>query len=233
MTRHLAIGDIHGCINSLLALVDCVGVTPDDTLITLGDYVNRGPNTKAVLDWLIQHHANGQLIALRGNHEVMMLGARDDEESRQRWLDVGGRRTLSSYAPVDGNPGQIEDIPDEHWQFLEHKLLDTYETERHFFVHANACPDMPINDQPDYMLYWEPFNYPALHESGKIMVCGHTSQKSGLPRNHEHAICIDTWACGQGWLTCLHVETGRIWQANERGETRQMYLDDLDVAPDR
>lgn len=59
------------------------------------------------------------------------------------------------------------------------------------------------------------------------MVCGHSSQKSGLPLNHGHAICIDTWACGQGWLTCLDVESGKVWQANEARETRHFSLDDL------
>lgn len=225
--RHLAIGDIHGCYNALRTLIDFVGVQPDDQLITLGDYVNRGPNTRAVLDWLIAQHAEGQLIPLRGNHEIMMLNAREDDEAHQIWLDVGGRATLSSYAPADGDGG-VTDIPDQHWQFLENDLRASYEIDSHFFVHANAYPNMPIDDQPDFMLYWEPFHFPAAHESGKTMICGHSSQKSGLPLSHGHAVCIDTWACGRGWLTCLHVESGMLWQANEAGETRRMFLDDLD-----
>lgn len=229
MSRHLAIGDIHGCFHALRTLVDFVEVNADDTLITLGDYVNRGPNTNAVLDWLIQRQASGQLVALRGNHEIMMLSAREDDAAYRTWLDVGGRATLASYAPFDGDDGRLTDIPGHHWQFLEHALLPSYEIDQHFFVHANAYPGMPIDDQPDYMLYWEPFHFPAPHESGKIMVCGHSSQKAGLPLNHGHAVCIDTWACGRGWLTCLCVESGLIWHANEAGETRRMFLDDLDV----
>ncbi len=88
---------------------------------------------------------------------------------------------------------------------------------------------MPIDDQPDSMLYWKPFQFPAAHESGKTMICGHSSQKSGLPLNHGHAVCIDTWACGRGWLTCLHVESGMLWQANEAGETRRVFLEDLEA----
>ena len=72
---------------------------------------------------------------------------------------------------------------------------------------------------------WESFNDPPPHESGKVMVCGHTSQKSGVPRNIGHAVCIDTWACGRGWLTCLDVGSGRYWQANQRGETRASWLE--------
>jgi len=228
MGRHLAIGDIHGCFNSLCKLIEFVDVRSDDTLITLGDYVNRGPNTNAVIDWLIHRHATGHLIALRGNHEIMMLNALDDEKSHIIWLDVGGRSTLSSYSPFEGDGGEISDIPDHHWYFLENELLPSYETPRHFFVHANAYPNMPISDQPDSMLYWEPFRFPAPHVSGKTMVCGHSSQKSGLPLDHGHAVCIDTWACGRGWLTCLDVESGMLWQANEAGETRGMRLEDLD-----
>lgn len=83
-------------------------------------------------------------------------------------------------------------MPERHWQFIEKRLLPTFETDRHFFVHANAYPDMASDEQPDFMLFWEQFDDPPLHESGKIMVCGHTSQKSGLPITNGNAICIDT-----------------------------------------
>jgi len=59
------------------------------------------------------------------------------------------------------------------------------------------------------------------------MVCGHTSQKSGLPVNLGHAICIDTWAYGTGWLTCLDVTSGRVWQANQAGEQRTAWIDEF------
>lgn len=222
--RQLAIGDIHGCIESLTALAEFVPFQPDDRIITLGDYVNRGPNTCAVLDWLIARMKNGNLVPLRGNHEIMMLEARDSNEAFQRWIEVGGDATLRSYSPFDDG-GRLVDIPDLHWRFIEDQTLPWFESERHFFVHANAYPDCPLAEQPDFMLYWEKFDNPAPHESGKVMVCGHTSQKSGVPRNFGHAVCIDTWACGKGWLTCLDVDSGRYWQANQRGETRSDWLD--------
>jgi hypothetical protein len=69
--------------------------------------------------------------------------------------------------------------------------------------------------------FWrERFADPPPHQSGKIMVCGHTSQQSGLPRNIGHAVCIDTFVYGDGWLTCLDVANGQYWQANQKGETR-------------
>lgn len=228
MKRHLAIGDIHGCSEAFRALCDVVNIQSDDTVITLGDYVNRGPNTNAVLDLLIRLKTRCNLRPLRGNHEIMMLDARDDAAQYDKWIGVGGDATLKSYAPFEGDPGRLADIPNEHWQFLDNDLLPWFETDTHLFVHANAYPNMPMDEQPDYMLYWERFDEWTWHKSGKMLVCGHTSQKSGLPRTNGRAICIDTWACGVGWLTCLHAESGQMWQANQRGETRRLSLDDLD-----
>jgi serine/threonine protein phosphatase 1 len=226
--RHLAVGDLHGCFTALTTLAAFVPFRPDDVIITLGDYVNRGPQTAAVLDWLIARDKTSTLIPLRGNHEIMMLLAREDHDAFERWLDVGGDRTLASYSRpsgTTGDPGRLIDIPDEHWDFLTNRLRPWHEIETHFFVHANAYADAPLAEQPDFMLYWERFDAPPPHENGKIMVCGHTSQRSGRPRNLGHAVCIDTKAYGGGWLTCLDIATGQYWQANERGETRTDWLE--------
>ena len=227
MPRHLAIGDIHGCFEAFQTLIESIKLRDDDVLITLGDYCNRGPNTSAVLDRLILENSKGNLRPLRGNHEIMMLNARDSDAEFDTWIGVGGELTLSSYGLSNDDRETLSDIPKSHWQFLESSLLPYYETDSHFFVHANAYQDIALADQPDFILYWEQFNDPPKHESGKIMVCGHTSQESGLPKTNENAICIDTWACGEGWLTCLDADSGKIWQSNEGGETRQMWLDEL------
>jgi len=228
--RHLAIGDIHGCFKALTTLANFVPIKTDDILITLGDYVNRGPNSCAVLDWLIAHQRDGRLIAIRGNHEVMMLMARESDEALRTWLNCGGDATLASYSPFD-DCGALVDIPETHWEFLDQHTRRYFEIESHFFVHANVYPEIPLIEQPDFMLFWESFNDPPPHDSGKIMVCGHTSQKSGVTRNIGHAVCIDTWACGKGWLTCLDVDSGQYWQASERGETRCGWLDELRAEP--
>lgn len=220
MKRHLAIGDIHGCFSALQSLAAFVPFRPEDVLITLGDYVDRGPDSQAVLDWLIQRRQQGTLVPLRGNHEIMMMQARESPGDLERWLFYGGKEALASYSP-QGALGDMADVPPEHWDFLENHLRPWHEIEGHFFVHANAYPDYALEDQPDYMLYWETFHNPTPHESGKVMVCGHTSQKSGLPLDLGHAICIDTWVYGSGWLTCLDVETGEYWQANQQGQTRR------------
>jgi serine/threonine protein phosphatase 1 len=220
--RCLAIGDIHGCFDALTTLAEYVPFEADDCLVTLGDYTSRGPDSCKVLDWLIARHKQGHVIALRGNHEIMMLQAHESERRRERehllnaWLMCGGAETLASYSPSG--------IPEAHWQFLEDELRGWHETPTHFFVHANYYPHYALSEQPDLMLYWEKFDDPRPHQSGKIMVCGHTPQKSGIPRSIGHAVCIDTWAYGQGWLTCLDVGSGKYWQANQRRETRSGWL---------
>ena len=96
--RTLAIGDIHGCLTALTTLLDFVAPAADDRLIALGDYVDRGPDSRGVLDLLIALHARGRLVALRGNHDEMMLEARaGPTENHSMWLACGGLHTLQSY----------------------------------------------------------------------------------------------------------------------------------------
>jgi serine/threonine protein phosphatase 1 len=223
--RLLAIGDIHGHARALDALLAAVGLRRGDHLITLGDYVDRGPDSRGVLDRLIGLDEQGLLVALRGNHDVMMLEARKGALEELEWRGFGGDATLASYAPR-GALGKLSYVPAEHWEFLERRCLDWYEKEEHFFVHANADPDLPLEDQLCYQLHWEKLYKGRPHYSGKIMVCGHTPQKSGLPLNLGHAICLDTWIYGDGWLTCLDVGNGEIWQADREGKTRRGQLPD-------
>jgi serine/threonine protein phosphatase 1 len=236
--RYLAIGDIHGYADVLDRLLELVRPRPEDEIITVGDYVDRGPDSKGVLDRLIELNKTGQLTALRGNHDFMMLQARQGGPAYFEWLLCGGRTTLDSYginwnAPdwSDGNlldwvEPSIQDIPAAHWHFLEEVCVDWYEIDTHFFVHAQADPRLPFEDQPLYLLHWEALYEIDPHVSGKIMVCGHTKQKSGRPRNWGHAVCIDTWVYGEGWLTCLDVKSGKYWQANKHGEVREDRLEE-------
>jgi serine/threonine protein phosphatase 1 len=200
--RTLAIGDIHGCYRALETLASFAAFTDEDRIITLGDYVDRGPDSKRAIEWLIARYATGRLVPLRGNHELMMLAARESEEHLEDWLACGGRAVFQSYGCR-----RLAGIPAAHWKFLSKSLRPYYRTTKHFFVHANAYPEMALEDQPEFMLYWQPFGDPTPHESGLVMVCGHTPQRTGIPFSVGHAICIDTWACGDGWLTCLDVNS--------------------------
>ncbi|HVK13901.1 MAG TPA: metallophosphoesterase family protein [Gemmataceae bacterium] len=226
MPRTLAIGDVHGCLMALDTLLGFVQPAADDTLIFLGDYVDRGPDSKGVLDRLIELHAAGNVVCLRGNHEVMMLGALGGRDDYLFWLRVGGMEAMDSYR-TEGSDVTLDDIPHEHWVFLRQTIMDFHETETHVYVHANLHPDLSPADQPTDWLHWQAIarEWHRPHGSGKTMICGHTHQKSGLPLVLERAVCIDTWAYGDGWLTCLDVGSGEYWQATDLGETRSGRLD--------
>jgi serine/threonine protein phosphatase 1 len=228
VSRYLAIGDIHGCLTALRALTDLVAPGADDTLVTLGDYVDRGPDSRGVLDFIIGLRDSCNHVALRGNHEIMMLDASQKSRWRGPWLQYGGDATLLSYSSGAGDdPGSFDDVPDAHIDLLENGLESFFECDSHFFVHANADPEVPLDMQSDANLFWRKYDDPKPHCSGKIMVCGHSVQPSGLPITNGHSICIDTWAYGDGWLSCLDVGSGQVWQANEAGQTRSFMLDEV------
>jgi serine/threonine protein phosphatase 1 len=220
--RVLAIGDIHGCLGLLDDLLARVKPADGDLLVTLGDYVDRGPDTKGVLDRLIELKERLNVVCLRGNHEQMMVEAyRGGRSEKKMWLGVGGVQTLGSYGVFPGRSGTLDDVPAAHWDFLETGLVDYHETDRFIFVHATVVCGFPMDEQTPDALFWD-FLPPAMrHESGKVVVCGHTNQKSGVPKVIPGAVCIDTHAYGGGWLTCLDVATGRYWQADTLGRKRE------------
>ena len=217
-SRTLAIGDVHGCLTALDTLLDFVQLQPDDELIFLGDYVDRGPDSRGVLGRLVELSARPKTIFLRGNHDLWMENAILDKRWFMTWLDrgVGGIQTLESY-------GDLKKVPASHWEFLEN-LVEYYETETEIFVHGAVDAELELSDQHQQTLLWERINSQAPHFSGKRVICGHTSQQNGLPLDISHAVCIDTFCCGGGWLSALDVTTNRVWQANEAGETRMLEL---------
>src|SRR5438270_3455841 len=124
--RLLAIGDIHGCVRALDAILEMVRPESGDLLVFLGDYVDRGPNSRGVLDRLIALRDRCRCVFLRGNHDQMMLDARDNYSAQEEWLHCGGRATLDSYS------GTLDDVPDGHWRFLE-DAQPFFEADTHFF----------------------------------------------------------------------------------------------------
>jgi serine/threonine protein phosphatase 1 len=220
--RVLAIGDIHGCLGALDDLLQWVAPTRTDLVVALGDYVDRGPDSRGVLDRLLQLRDQLNLVCLRGNHEEMMLDARNGGHAEKKmWLGVGGLQTLGSYGRFPGRSGTLEDIPESHWDFLERDLVNYYETDCNIFVHATVICELPMDEQPGYALFWEFLPETMRHESRKLVICGHTSQKSGQPKVVPGAVCIDTRAYADGWLTCLDVHSGRYWQTDMTGRKRE------------
>jgi serine/threonine protein phosphatase 1 len=218
MARTIAIGDIHGCSKALDALIEAINPTPGDEVVMLGDYVDRGPDSRGVLDSLIALSWRCWLIPLLGNHDQMMLDALNDKP-HAIWFEVGGVEALDSYVPGRN----LAAVPREHVEFLE-GCRDYFETDTHIFVHANYYPDIPIDEQPDFMLRWESLKTftPGPHESGKRAIVGHSSQKSGEILDLGHLVCIDTFCHGGGWLTALEVHTDRVWQADRDGRMRNL-----------
>jgi serine/threonine protein phosphatase 1 len=223
--RTLAIGDIHGCNAALNALLQLVQPESADQIIFVGDYIDRGPASRAVINTLLELRKKCSTVFLRGNHEVMVLDARDDLTKANLWQSYGGSETLSSYGVNYGiyGPDWIQAIPAAHWAFLE-QTARFFENDTHIFVHACLDPELDMDAQPDWLLFWEYFDRLQPHRTGKQIICGHTPQRSGQIKAVGFATCIDTAAASGGWLTCLDVESGKYWQANERGSIRDGVL---------
>lgn len=216
MSRTIAIGDIHGCATALDRLLVEIQPTQRDTVIGIGDYVDRGMDSAGVIETLVKLISSCRFIPLIGNHELMMYRAlQNGKRDFDFWFQHGGNSTLASYG------GRIENIPQHHLTFLSH-CIRFYETDTHFFIHANYDPYLPLAEQPDEIQFWTHIRdvVPEKHMSGKIAVVGHTPQPEGAITDLGHVKLIDTYCYGDQWLTALDVESGKYWQANNWGDFR-------------
>lgn len=216
--RTIAIGDIHGCIHALKTLLSALELTADDTLITLGDAVDKGPRSREVIDELRDLREVCNFVPILGNHEQMLLDTVEGRITLQSWLMCGGAPTLDSY----GLDAALSILPDDHVEFIA-TWRDYYETDLHFFAHANYHPRKPLEKQPWHEMRWLSTKeyVPDRHASGKTAIVGHTANKQGEIVNHGQLVCIDTYCHGGQWLTALENETGKVWQANEKQEIRE------------
>lgn len=242
-----AIGDIHGkqgmmCV--LLAQLQAAGLRDEDQVVFLGDYVDRGENSCGVVESLLrfrEHHP--RCVFLRGNHEQLMLNARDADAPRLGesedsivlsdemllWLQNGGLETLRSYGGCSDIERMLhwwEIIPDTHWDFYQATEME-YITDRLHFVHAGLLPPGMGWEGESYELdprLWirEPFLSSRHDFDGRIVVFGHTPQPNGRPLYRRRQIGIDTGAVFGGPLTAAafdeagaerRLHTPRIFQA--------------------
>ncbi len=220
--RTIAIGDVHGCSRALDALLTAIAPRSTDLIVTLGDYVNRGPDSRGVIDRLIALEGRCTLVPLLGNHDQTFLAALNgDRRGLSNLLDMGGSVTLASYGAGRVTEADLARVPSEHVAFLR-RCRPFYETDAHIFVHAQYVPDLPMDEQSALWLRWESLRNgsPGPHVSGKKAIVGHSSQKGGEILDLGHLICIDTYCYGGGWLTALEVHTDEVWQANRLGELR-------------
>ena len=226
-----AIGDIHGCYHALETLLQVVNPGEDDTLVFLGDYVDRGPNSAHVIEFL-RTLDRDRVICLRGNHEIMMMAFRDQMPQAEQWLEYGGAETLLSYGIETITNQWPDQIPADHWQFIE-QTLPYYSMEGFILVHAGVDPGIPLHLQTPQALFWNKLVDPSPYSSDVTVVCGHTAQWNGEIADFGHTICIDTCAYGDLWLTCLELEWGTFWQANQSGEARQGRLQNRSDFPSK
>lgn len=214
MPRTIAIGDIHGCLAALETLLAAIQPRPDDLVVLLGDYVDRGPQSRGVIDRLLGLQQQCHMAPLLGNHDEMLLKVYDGQTQLYvDWLLFGGNATMESYDTV-----RPAEIPPAHVEFLRSCRL-YYESDHHFYVHGSYRAELSLAAQPPEVLLWESLKVrqPGPHCSGKTAIVGHTSQKSGEILDLGYLKCIDTWCYGEGWLTALDVDSGQVWQADKNG----------------
>lgn len=219
--RTLAVGDIHGCSRAFDLLLEQLALQAADTLIVLGDVVDRGPDTNGVIERLLRLKSQCQLVLIRGNHEDMFLNGLQGGELQYAWLEHGGVQALDSYG---GDPALV---PESHLRLLQSAEL-YWETATHLFVHANLEPGVALARQrPNWLRWTHLTGRETPCSDGRWVICGHTPQLSGWPNVSPGWVCIDTNACRGGWLTALDVHSEEIVQTNQAGDSRRLYLADV------
>lgn len=209
-----AVGDIHGHLKKLdtvLAKLDEFGLDSGETLVFLGDYVDRGPDTAGVINRLIElRDGRPNTVFLRGNHEQLMLDARQrfdpdfngsnpagNCESGIYWFGEGGTETLKSYGAKQGRHW-TQLVPEEHWQFLLSTQLE-HEEGTYKFVHAGVLPQgkswrMADFDCDPRLWIRDVFHISESNFGGKVIVFGHTPTRDQKPIILWNKIGIDTGA---------------------------------------
>lgn len=201
------VGDVHGMLFKLEKLLDKIPIDIErDTLAFVGDYIDRGPDSKGVLDLIFRLTDQGmRTICLKGNHEVM---CRDFLRGRDPlpFLVNGGKETLRSYN--EDSQGGIA-IPERHTEFL-YNLLPYYEMEQFILVHGGLRPGVPLDEQQEEDLCWIRFDFiDSDYDFGKTVIFGHTP--FNRPYVDRYKIGIDTGAVYGNRLSCVCLPEMRFY----------------------
>ncbi len=212
MGNIFAVGDIHGALDNLIALLDQIDeeITPEDTLVFLGDYIDRGSQVYDVVEYLLGlKERYGHVVFLKGNHEEM-LGQYLVGLDKYTYLVNGGEHTLESYLSRN-HGGQQSIIPPEHLNFFSSLAL-YYETEEFIFVHAGLREKVPLHEQKSADLLWirDKFIH-STYDFGKRVVFGHTPFKEPLIMPNK--IGIDTGSVYGNKLTCVKLPQLQFFHA--------------------
>lgn len=221
--RIFAIGDIHGrsdCLDQMILMIDadCAASPPQACrIVFLGDYTDRGPDSKGVMDRLVRMSARPEVVCLKGNHDDWLEAFLHHPEEGDHFLYWGGRETLASYG-VDVSSDRSNDelardlaraMPVEHRRFLA-RLRYRHMEGDYFFCHAGVRPGIPLDEQDPQDLMWIRGEFHAVESSwGKVIVHGHTPQAQVDIRRNR--INVDTRAFDSGTLSCVVLE-GREWR---------------------
>ncbi len=207
----IAIGDIHGCCRTAEALLEKLESFPDRKLIFIGDYIDRGPCSREVVDLMLDLEKSRDCVFLRGNHEQMLLDALEQEDRGHYmiWMNNGGMQTLHSYEISSKQPG-VSEIPSDHLDFYRRTQF-YYTTEEYFFVHAGLSPERLIAESIEdpscrHQFLWSRDHLNVLEPVWeKKVVFGHTVRPEPIRR--PEMIGIDTGCVydgpGYGRLTAV------------------------------
>jgi serine/threonine protein phosphatase 1 len=203
MAKIFAVGDIHGSFDRLQELLQKIPIDfANDTLVFIGDYIDRGPGSVEVVEYLLDlKKKEPGVIFLKGNHENMLEKYLDGTD-RFTYLLNGGQTTLDSYLSKTDRSGSFP-IPNDHMEFFKSLRL-YYETEAYIFVHAGLRPKVPLASQQTEDLLWirDKFIY-SKYNFGKPVVFGHTPLEKPLVEPNK--IGIDTGAVYGNALTCVQL----------------------------
>ena len=213
--RCLAVGDIHGSDAALKLMLEKLDLQAEDTLVLLGDVVDKGPHTPQATERLMELREHCRLIYLRGNHEQFLLQALQRwAAGSPHWEGIFHRETFLAY-------GGVQNIPQQHVDFWQ-SSIDYWETDNHIFVHASLHPGLPLERQdPIDLRCYAIRGHEPPHVSGKRVICGHQIQANGLPKVFPGWVCLDTGGFHGGYLSCLNVETDWLWQTSQTGDFRE------------
>lgn len=211
-----AVGDIHGCCEEVSHLLEHLKktLTPDDTVIFIGDYIDRGPDTKGVVDTLLLFKEKyPRTHFLQGNHEEMFLGFLDGQtRSGAMFFPNGGKITLDSYGITDLDPKSVvETLPKEHLNFF--RTLERYIITKEFvFVHAGLHPLADLLEQKDKHIYWIRDEFiQNIHKFEKLIVFGHTPYHEVMS-HPGYKLGIDTGLVYGNKLSCVELTTKTLYQ---------------------
>jgi serine/threonine protein phosphatase 1 len=213
MEKIFVIGDIHGCLSHLNALMAKIDIDAEkDTLVFIGDYIDRGSNSKGVIDAILHIKKNIQnVICILGNHEQMLLNYYLENRDEELFMHNGGMSTIISYGFIPGGKKHLH-IPDEHMEFFT--TLQPYcEKDKYIFAHAGLRPGIPMNKQEVDDLLWIRYEFiNSRYDFGKTVIFGHTPLSFTSPLIDENKIGIDTGAVYGGKLTCIELPEKKIYQ---------------------